>query len=665
MRKLFFALLVGILAVCMGCGGGSADNGGDDGNGDDNPINPPPTDNRAEWTVMVYMGGDNNLAKCALADINELEQVGSTSKVHFTVLADVFYWNGNSWLPEVTCILDSEGNLVTPMMHIMKNPDDGVQSHLTDTSAVLYDNAGFNSADPANLTNFIKWSAQRFPAKRYALIIWDHGSSWLPGRAVNAAVYDEYEANGEAMYVHEIEAAIRNSGFHFDLLDFTACNMASVEVLYQLKDEADYICASQKVMIGGEDDVYQVISQYLTSNPTIDALDLGKIFVDAYINGYAQSNEASVTQSIIQTDRLPAVAGAMSKLTPLLSNDSIMSSNELLDSFSEPIRFHQDADICNYTNVLSYHSQNTALASALCDIRNAVSSAVVYNRGFTCTSGQSDWTWGSREFSNGEDINVAGATGLNIFLPSLSDWTQKNFGYYDSIAFSNATGWPWVIRHAYEGIPCLITAPGNWRASLTWSTGVDLDFWIFEPDGYGGIVPASPCLGTRSLNGYLSGDSRNTWVPYESYLTFPEVIWGPYFFLAVYYSDNLFSSDAYCMLDIYDPPTSDEPAVSTSVYYISATQPQDPDFGPGVVYFGFALYSPDDGYWYFCHECRDGQCQNEIQITRISGDSESFDDTSREAQSVEAIGLDPDTIQSYCEQGRALADELRRDLNKE
>ncbi len=658
MRNLLSLLLAGLLLFILGCGGGSGGNGGNGGNGDDDPINPPPTDDRAEWTVMVYMGADNNLAPCALADIDELEQVGSTSDVHFTVLADVFCLVQTLWGDIPFGILDENDSLVTPMMHISKHPEEGVQSHLSDPSAVLYQNVGFNSADPGNLTNFIKWSAQRFPAKRYALIVWDHGSSWLPGRTVSAAVYDDYEAHGEAMYIHEIESAIRNSGIHLDLLDFTACNMASVEVAYQLKDVTDYICASQKVMWVGSDGVYESVAGFLTSNPTSSAESVGKVFVDAYISTYTQKNKSSVTHSLIRTERLPAIAGAMSELTPLLSNDAIISSEDLLGTFTEPIRFHQDADICNYANVLPYHSQNPILLSALNDVKEAVSAAVVYNRGFTTSSGEADWTWGAREFDQGEDINVAGATGLSIFLPTSRDWTQNNFGYYNSIAFSNATGWPWVIRHAYEGIPYLGTAPGNWLASLTWSTGVNLDLWVFEPDGYGSLVPASPALGTRGLNGYLSGDSRNTWVSYESYETFPKVIWGPYFFLAVYYSNNLFSNSAYCVLDIYDPPRADSPSVSTDTYFISATQPLDPDFGPGVVYFGFALYNPDDGYWYFFNEDRTGQSTDQCKVQRIADESAVLEGGSLDSEPVSTSWVDEELIEQYRAQGRGLAQEL-------
>ena len=38
-----------------------------------------------EWLVLVFVNGRNNLARAAIADVNEMEMVGSTDKVAVTV----------------------------------------------------------------------------------------------------------------------------------------------------------------------------------------------------------------------------------------------------------------------------------------------------------------------------------------------------------------------------------------------------------------------------------------------------------------------------------------------------------------------------------------------------------------------------------------------------
>ncbi|HNW44718.1 MAG TPA: hypothetical protein PKI19_09455, partial [Elusimicrobiales bacterium] len=35
-----------------------------------------------EWTIMVFINGKNNLMPYALKDMNEMEKIGSTDKIH-------------------------------------------------------------------------------------------------------------------------------------------------------------------------------------------------------------------------------------------------------------------------------------------------------------------------------------------------------------------------------------------------------------------------------------------------------------------------------------------------------------------------------------------------------------------------------------------------------
>ncbi len=604
---------------------------------------------------MFYMGGDNNLAPIVLADIDELEQIGSTDKVHFTAMADVWEVIESDFMNFPVALTDGEGNLVAPMMHIGKHPEEGVQSHLSDPSAVLYDLDGFNSASPANLTTFIKWSVNRFPAKRYALVIYGHGNSWLPGRMVTAVVSDDWEGDGDAMYIHEVESAIKNSGVHLDLLDFMSCNMASIEVIFQLRNTADYICASQKVMMGGPDGCYTAMASYLTSNPGANANQAGRKFVDTYINGWATIGEYTVTKSLIRTDKIESVAGCVNKITPLLSDPAIVTSEGLNGMVYEPIRFFQDVDLGNLTNVLSYNLQDVQLKNNLADVRSTLNEAVIYNRVFVSPLEQPEWSFGSRGISQGEDVYVDGVSGLNIFMPTLNDWTIDTFGYYNSIAFNNVTGWSWVINHAYAGIPCINRAPGGWGAELTWSTGVDLDLWVFEPNAYGEWVASSPCLGTRGINGQFSGDSHWTWISAESYQTNQYVIEGYYFFMAVYYMDNFWSNNAYCMLKLTDNPHDTQPLNSNS-YYISANSPVDPDFGPGVVFFGCVFYNPADGLWYFAEEDRSGQG---IVTNAFNGNLDGFSQ-----HALDAPYIDFDEIREALKLGNELAKEIQIELNK-
>jgi hypothetical protein len=659
MRLFLLPVVIGLFAVIIGCGGGGGD-----------PVKPPPVDKTVQWTVMLYMGADNTLAAAALEDLNELEQVGSTDKVKFTALADVYFNYWGQYGLGVVDLLDGNSKPVTPMMLVTKHPEDGVQSYFDDSKAVLYDRIGFNSADPANLTNFIKWSVQRFPAKHYALVVWDHGNGWLPGRIGSAILEDDSDASngagstGGAMYVHQLQSAIANSGIHLDLLDFDACNMASVEVAYQLKDVTKYICASQRTEPGNGND-YTAIASYMTAHPSATAEEFGREIINSYVAFYQnpENDQGSVTRSLIRTDKLAAIAGAVNQVTPLLSDPKVISSEQLRTAFNEPIRFLGDVDLCNLANVMPYHAQNASLNSALSLVKQRVAEAVLYDKVFVSSQEVPDWTFGARQSSQGQDTQVNGVSGLSIFLPTEEYWNQNSFSYYSSIGFTQASGWNWVIAHAYDGHPYLPTALGGWLAELVWSTGVDLDMWVFEPDGSDGFIPASPCLGSVSTSGYLSPDSRWTGIPIETYQAKQEVIDGPYFFLATYYGPNLFAHDAYCMLGIFGSPTDTEPAITTNAYYISATAPNDPDFGQGVVFFGFALYDTPSDTWYFYENDRTGESVSPKAIPSIKDHLQSIGPKSTTAPLRQPASVDQKTIDRFNAQGKVLAKKLRDKLS--
>ena len=81
---------------------------------------PQPGDN---WTVLVYLDGDNDLEEFAFIDLNEMELVGSTTDVKIIVYVD--FWNGvnapysGAKCYEVTQDMDTNNinslELVTPL----------------------------------------------------------------------------------------------------------------------------------------------------------------------------------------------------------------------------------------------------------------------------------------------------------------------------------------------------------------------------------------------------------------------------------------------------------------------------------------------------------------------------------------------------------------------
>ena len=126
---------------------------------------------QSEWTFMVFMAGDNNLSAAGDTDLVEMRRIGSSDKVNVVVE------------------FDNAGDAGTRRIHIKR---DGVG----ETVETLGET---DSGSPEVLSEFITWAAQNYPAKRYVLILWNHGGGWVPSevdrvaRSVASPGYNERE----------------------------------------------------------------------------------------------------------------------------------------------------------------------------------------------------------------------------------------------------------------------------------------------------------------------------------------------------------------------------------------------------------------------------------------------------------------------------------------
>lgn len=103
----------------------------------------------------------------------------------------------------------------------------------------------FSIIDPARLTDFIRWSAQRFPSRRYLLAFAGHGreftpSSDLPEAETRATLKDEAGTMSSA----QLARGIRDAGIPLDALIAHSCLQGSIEMLAEWEGVADYLLGS-------------------------------------------------------------------------------------------------------------------------------------------------------------------------------------------------------------------------------------------------------------------------------------------------------------------------------------------------------------------------------------------------------------------------------------
>ena len=184
---------------------------------------PGPDEFDHKWAILGYFDGNNAEDQTpgghsyVIQDLQELEQIGSTDDVQVVVMLGSFKTEGNCRYYHVD-------------YHPNEPPD-------VISSEVLLDLGKKDMSDPTTLRDFISYGAENYRAERYMLIVNDHGGGW------KGLCSDAINGDGEWMSLPEFSSAL--SGFEFDIIWLYAPSMATAEVAYQIRDQAEYMIASQ------------------------------------------------------------------------------------------------------------------------------------------------------------------------------------------------------------------------------------------------------------------------------------------------------------------------------------------------------------------------------------------------------------------------------------
>ena len=217
----------------------------------------PQTATRKEWTVMVFMNAKNNLSdsqlmglvgKFAEKDIKEMKQVGTTRNVNVVVEHGIKGKGARRLLIQKDKLLNSG-------------------------ETVYGEYPGADMGDYKRVIEFVKWSKAAFPAKRYMLVLWNHGLGWIdPNQNLSNAgtgaaekgilFYDETKNYVRTRQLGEI---LKQSGY-VDIFALNACLMQMAEVGYEVKDHTGLILASEETMLAQGFD-YEKLLTFMNANP--------------------------------------------------------------------------------------------------------------------------------------------------------------------------------------------------------------------------------------------------------------------------------------------------------------------------------------------------------------------------------------------------------------
>jgi hypothetical protein len=220
-------------------------------------------------TILVYMAADNNLNDYSYRNLN-----GMVTGAAGNVLD-----NGN-----LLVYHDSQSEL-PQLIQIKKGKAGEIEKEIIRT----YENRNSASVEVMKSVLNEVFNNEAYKAESYALLLWSHGTAWLPGNPGN--YLRSYGVDdGQYMEIYELQEALK--GYTFDFIIFDDCYMANIEVAYTLRNQTDYILASPtEVLAYGLP--YHKIIPYLFSRESVP--DLLKKVSDAFYTYYENQETSSGT----------------------------------------------------------------------------------------------------------------------------------------------------------------------------------------------------------------------------------------------------------------------------------------------------------------------------------------------------------------------------------
>ncbi len=245
----------------------------------------PYGDPDTSWTILLYLCGTDLETKGGFASVNleEIKDAKLNDNINFVIEAG----GTKRW---------QTGGITNGKLSRLHVDDGGLVIDEKCPSASM--------GDPNTLKDFIKWGASKYPADRYALVLWDHGGGSLFG------VCTDELYNDDCLTLKELESAVVNAEIPFELAGFDACLMSTLETAEALQGYAHYMVASEETEPGTGWD-YTTWLNYLSKNAGCNGQKLGASIVDSYMKKCDSiGQEDMATLSVSDLTKLPVLSSA-------------------------------------------------------------------------------------------------------------------------------------------------------------------------------------------------------------------------------------------------------------------------------------------------------------------------------------------------------------------
>jgi len=321
----------------------------------------PEPEPQIQLSVLIYIAADNSLGRWGddYTNIEQLKQGFLPSNGNIVIYHDAY---------------DAPPRL----FRLVKGTDGAIEEEL------ITQYPEENSADPQVLARSLNLMRERFPANEYGLILWSHGTGWLPkgeyGKYLTSA--NKYSSSGimplmasdrprvksfgeDGSSVMEIEAMAAAIPYRLSFIIFDACLMGGIEVAYAMRHTTDYIVASPTEIITDGFPYNQIMQPLFEQTPNLKAV------CNAFYNYYNDKSGSwkSATIALYHTEGLSSIANTVRSifdahretLNALVPHRNFI---QCYDQLSTDIFF----DFAHFISIISTPAEYSAFESELSKI---------------------------------------------------------------------------------------------------------------------------------------------------------------------------------------------------------------------------------------------------------------------------------------------------------
>ncbi|MDX2029121.1 MAG: clostripain-related cysteine peptidase [Blastocatellia bacterium] len=414
---------------------------------------------KSKWTILIYFAADNDLDEAAFKVLREIKKVGSNSDLN------------------IIAQLDTRGIGRTFRFRLR---DD----RYTIEEDRIWQDEEINTGDPKELTKFITWGVEKFPADHYMLVIWGHGQGWelarddhSPARAGARTVgafqkqksrklgsdADITESSEDVLNSCELDQALRESieklvemnllvddkpegkPAKIDILGMDACMMGTTEVAHHLRDRAKYMIASEDT-VPLDSWPYARIFDAMRKSPAMTPEDLSTSIIREYLIQYRDqvkgatlatfNLEASITDKL--TEALTMLAR---ELKTRLSQDPVVRFAVMKARIAAQTFYLKEfVDLYDFCDQLSSIIEDAEIEAAC----NAVKAAI-HDQKAEDADRSSERTLVREQGFYGYQMN--GAKGASIYFPW--NWVERKD--YCQLPLVEKTGWGRFLEEFSKG----------------------------------------------------------------------------------------------------------------------------------------------------------------------------------------------------------------------